>query len=696
MSQRGMKNLTIYMNKTKRGLMLAAIVCLILLTSCAAREKDTDEARERWNARVEYAYPFGWEARINAMTLEGNTLLVTANGQRGPEAALLTLDRDGEGHPVSSVTSLDLDGQADEDRYVYASAMSGGTAWLLLGRSVPEDTAADYSGEYTLMSFDAHGTAMMSCAISFGSVRMPYGLFAVDGGLYIWSLGGIYAVPADGGPVSAVFESAEDIWPVSTAGGDVYAQINTSGAGCYTLKFDFSGGRCSYERAEELNGISSFARTQTDAGLLINDGQFLSVYAPGEDGGRIDLYEALGSYSEKYKRICRIDDGSFVFSRSGSGELMFVDFEYGVDGREPLNIARLTGEELWRSNACEKIRLFNLSQDEYRVVLSEIPADEANTNRLLIECASKDAPDLVLCDGQLHSDKAFADLTPYIEDGRLYTAEDYPDGLFPSNSRNGKTYEVWGGYGILTLTAFSDTLIDGDTLRLGMCREAFETEGRWENMFTQIGSDVMTDEEAFFSFFAEHLFDPKSGEIDRELLDAVLELLPEAAKEPVSGTMLQFEVIGSMDRINGLSTAYNGRYRFFDGTNGGDNFTELFCAPGECMMVPAAGGNREGACSFIRFCLASENQLKFASSFNTMLCASPAARDIYYSRSVSAADREKLETLIRGAAVNTREFQEMSRIVFDRLRPCLDGGQETDVCIQNAERALEIYISEHE
>lgn len=188
--------------------MLAAIVCLILLTSCAAREKDTDEARERWNARVEYAYPFGWEARINAMTLEGNTLLVTANGQRGPEAALLTLDRDGEGHPVSSVTSLDLDGQADEDRYVYASAMSGGTAWLLLGRSVPEDTVADYSGEYTLMSFDAHGTAMMSCAISFGSVRMPYGLFAVDGGLYIWSLGGIYAVPADGGPVSAVFESA--------------------------------------------------------------------------------------------------------------------------------------------------------------------------------------------------------------------------------------------------------------------------------------------------------------------------------------------------------------------------------------------------------------------------------------------------------------------------------------------------------
>ena len=63
---------------------------------------------------------------------------------------------------------------------------------------------------------------------------------------------------------------------------------------------------------------------------------------------------------------------------------------------------------------------------------------------------------------------------------------------------------------------------------------------------------------------------------------------------------------------------------------------------------------------------------------------------------MSAADREKLETLIRGAAVNTREFQEMSRIVFDRLRPCLDGGQETDVCIQNAERALEIYISEHE
>lgn len=124
---------------------------------------------------------------------------------------------------------------------------------------------------------------------------------------------------------------------------------------------------------------------------------------------------------------------------------MFVDFEYGVDGREPLNIARLTGEELWRSNACEKIRLFNLSQDEYRAVLSEIPADEANTNRLLIECASKDAPDLVLCDGQLHSDKAFADLTPYIEDGRLYTAEDYPDGLFPRTQGTGKHMRCGAG-----------------------------------------------------------------------------------------------------------------------------------------------------------------------------------------------------------------------------------------------------------
>ena len=136
-------------------------------------------------------------------------------------------------------------------------------------------------------------------------------------------------------------------------------------------------------------------------------------------------------------------------------------------------------------------------------------------------------------------------------------------------------------------------------------------------------------------------------------------------------------------------------YRFFDGSDGGDNFIRLMTAYGTCFLIPETCKDPESAWGFLRTLLLPGTQLKFYEAKGFY----PSNARAFQSLLDSCADSrtgEIVNALLEKGHIRNYDAARRREILFSCLEPCLYGDYDIDLAIDDAQGRLNLYAAEQQ
>jgi len=313
---------------------------------------------------------------------------------------------------------------------------------------------------------------------------------------------------------------------------------------------------------------------------------------------------------------CRLSDKVFICTFTDREALLITGLkQVPYNERSIVNVALIGVGDF-------ELEEFNSQNTEYECKATEYSENEIN--RFLAEMSLGNVPDLVISKSNLKlSPDLYEDLFEYLDSDAELSRDSFIPNYLSALSEEGKLPQLWDQAAICTLAARQSDVGDG--------------YGLWPEDYNRLVHENPNYDAAFQSFMSKTNllewiarigvstfvdFENRSCSFDNEQFKSLLawckemgDDIVEGSNQPVydiSETVLSFEYITSLTRIESLLTIYGEPISFVGFPNGADGYSYFTISGdtyGKAMSIPKNSSNKEGAWAFIRWQLSFNHQV---------------------------------------------------------------------------------------
>ncbi len=133
-----------------------------------------------------------------------------------------------------------------------------------------------------------------------------------------------------------------------------------------------------------------------------------------------------------------------------------------------------------------------------------------------------------------------------------------------------------------------------------------------------------------------------------------------------------------------------------DGSDGGDNFTSLFCGDHSMHLIPKTCTDKENAWGFLRLILTEEWQIKDFDQRRICYPGNIHALEAVLKSYNSTQMTENVHSLIDSATLHTHNYNKIEQVFIDSVLPYVYGDMELDTVLNIAESTMRIIAAEME
>lgn len=681
---------------------LVLLLCMILgMTACGADMESADYGGTEYYTFIEEEslFPLGTSGIVEDAALSGDELYVCGNAADGARLMRIKYRQYEASFEFDAAEAIDL--TLGKNTRAIAVSADDAYIYLLAAELLPD---SDEIGAYFALVLSATGELAARIDIDFPTDDTPLGITAVDGHrFWVRGLHNLAAYTADGALIGTAEDYRADICCPIIVDGQMYVQLADYSSGELPVYLaDTETGALS--KADTLPPLErNFSKTQSsDASGVINDGDYLyRVDADGQCSVILDWYNTVHDYGAGYRAVCRLSDEAYILVPDASAELVYITVREKEDDRIPLTLA-------FYGSATEDIdgvfARYARYMPNYRLSYVNYGWDDAGLNKLLTDLSAGADIDVVICDGQINPYSAFVDLYPLIDADAELTREAFVPQILSGIEHHGQLNAIWGAFTVDTLQAMG-ILAQGDApLRLAECPQRL-ADAEYDGAIF----DCFYTKERIANYLIPALlstsYDAESGRYMLNNPDAAamvricdycpLEFSFEDAGEDISfSEVLQWKSLGGVDTVWQLDANRDSGYRYFDGSDGGDNLSMLCCSSRSCYMIPKGCTDVDAAWGFVRKLLTEQWQLKYFTDNKVGLPCNIRALDCVLSSETSSASSEQIHYMLENSPVRNYATITLADIIISSLRAYFTGASTLEVALDAAQSRVNIYFAE--
>lgn len=695
----------------KRTFISLFLVVAMLLCACGAEPNTVEQANENveyyYRADAKSVYPLGIDGSITGVAADSEHIFVCGTKNDVPALAVMGYTMGTESHSLSDADIITTLGE--EDRAINVS-YGAGKFYFLVGTS---DESAD-SETYAVRIYRPDGAEIAVTPLKADAHDAPKTILPLDdGSFWLICLHGAYHYSEEGAEIECYSSDRLDFEPALNIGGNVVFHATDYQSGKSRL-YSFYSDTCSLEPVDADYDISSpTAICQSAIGVpLINMGSSLCAADSNIGVSPVaDWSELLGATTQ-YRYVCQLDDNTFLLvprdideiyyqmqgiKHGASGELVCLTADYVPDERNTVRIAFYGSASDLLLTLKEQ---YAHSSPDYRVECLDYGSDEDGLTKLMRDVAVNDTIDIVVCDGySLDYSSGFVDLYPFIDNDSELSRDDFVPQVLAGIERNGELNAIWSTFSINTFVAFDALTENPNTLTLADCQEYLDALGYSEPLF----SDWMTNTELLECLapgILKSAYDSESNSYDLNNANTrtLLELCRNRPTEenpdnPYFSELLVYTDL-QPDYLDNLIE--NRSFRLFDGSDGGENFTSLFCGGHSMHLIPKTCADKENAWGFLHLMLTEEWQIR---DFNQRRICYPGnihALEAVLESYNSPRMTENLHGLIDSATRHTHNYNKIEQVFIESVLPYIYGDMDPDTVLDIAESKMRIIAAEQE
>ena len=677
-----------------KKLLTLMLALLMLLTPCACgtakpAESESPEETYYWRTEAVSRYPFGLDGTISAAAADGENIFLCGVMDGAPCLARMDYTLDG-GLRIGDAIVSALPGAGSP----ISLDCAAGRFLLLLGEE------ADGGTQYTVSAYLPDGTLTETYPVSIDAGDEARSILALpDGGFWLRGVHNIRRYSASGEELdSFTRERVEFCPPLLIDGEAVFQTVDTDSHRSKLNTYDAAAGKLIPVDCDiDLRAPSALCRSAAGEALVCMGGTLVSIGGDFTAARTVELYELYSTQTE-YREVLSLDENTYLLVSGkadtlppeNSGELVCLTREWAIDDRRAVNIA-------FYGRASEmlgvlKAQYMQLSPG-HRVECLDYGADAEGLARLLRDAATGEGIDLIVADGySIDTAAGFADIYPFLDADPELSRESFVPGLLPGLERNGRLSEIWSGFSIYIFVSGGALRDKPGALRLAECQAYLDSVGCTEPLF----NGWMTKTE-LLRCMTPGIFARGTAALESDGVRALLELCAARPAEVNTEDTETPELMYTDLQPDYLNRAMESGHalRLLDGSDGGDNFTNLVCDPRGCYMIPETCPDKENAWSFLRLLLMRDQQLKDFDRRRICYPSNAAALEAVLDSYTLPELGETVMGLIDGAPVYTQESAEMERIFIESMQPYLYGDSDMDTALDIARGKLEIFAAEH-
>lgn len=695
--------------KSKKSYLCYVLALIMALSTACGGEVETaspapmpenseDNSQLRQAAYEKSEYPLGLDAELVGAAASDTRVFTVGNRSTEALFAITGYELADDGTPTFEQTQrVELPNSGDYE----ATAVSADEQQVFIVMAERVEDADMGRGDYVLLVYSHDGALIKRVDVPFASDDAIHAVTALENGVCISGLHNLVLFNADGDATAAFADYSADICPPFELDGKLYMQMADYSSE-YPRLYVADMSTLSWQEASQTLPLQrNVSITDSLCGdAVINDGDSLYSLDGALNPERLfGWYKVLREYGYNYKSLCRVSDNAFLLIDGKSAGLSVITVREELDTRTPITVA-------FYGQATELFDIISIQFDnyspDYKVNCVDYGNDEQGLTRLLADLTTGAEIDLLVSDGQIDPSNLFVDLYPYIDADKELERADFVPQLVTALETDGELNVLWGSFAVCSLQAMPP-ITRGKPLLLADCARSLaqtDYDGVLFDGFytkTHLLQNLITG-------VLKRAYDEKTDAyiLDRDSVRDIISVCDTCPLEfsfdkisDVEGLrfseVLQWKEFGTTDDIIQLEENMKNAYSYFDGEAGGDNFTRLTCASGECYMIPQSCSNKPAAWGFLRTLLSPEWQLAHYADRHMGLPSNVQALAAVVESELSAEAADELNYMIENAAVMNYSTKTVSNIVTESMSQYFSGAADIDHALEVAQSKLKVY-----
>lgn len=651
------------------------------------------------SAQTDSSFPLGLNACIQGLAATENYIF--AGGVRNEAPALVRIEysRGESGTKLGESQRMELP-DCPEGTQLLNLSSAADRLYVLLG--IPDEEGKNLSCR--VLIYSGEDSPAQSLDLNWAEEEYPLSILALeDGGFLLRDTHHLRHYSAEGELIAALEQEREDFYPPLLLEGEPVIWLRDPETGRSTLNAIASDG-ASLEPLAELRDIGApraYIQSRIGRTLVSDVSGFYSINPDYSMETVFEWYPLTGDYGQNYRYICQLEENVFLTAAKDFGELKQMTLSRRMEDRP---LIRLGFCGLSKYVTEDLSLLLSQYNPEYRVEAIDCGRDEASLSKLLTELAAGDKLDILVtgCDTMAPSD-TFMDLYQFLDRDEELSREDFLPQILSGLETDGELRQIWNSFAITVPWALGPLAEGPNPLRLADCQDYLDSRGYDGILF----STPLTAED-LFEITADGLladsYNEESGEysLNRQRIRELVELCCSRPMEaPPLDTLteednsLVFRTGGAgLDGIASMEEEQQ-PYRFFDGSDGGDNCVRLMTAYGTCFMIPETCKDPESAWGFLRTLLLPGTQLKFYED-RAFYPVNVHAFETLLDSCADSRTGEVVNTLLERGHIQNYDAARRREILFRCLEPCLYGDYDIERAIDDAQGRLNLYAAEQQ
>lgn len=672
----------------KRFAILLTLLAALLLCGCGERADD-----QRWLWSSEEITPptdFGYVLTVASTENEVFAVSHTAVGR----------------YENGGITVLDTIYSADAPAMVYGASGYGDTLYLLAGEMRPQYTEngeprenPDFSGKYTVIAYRG-GTRAEAVPFQLSERDVLSGLLALsDEYMLCWTATDAWVVSlAEGGSVYPQQVSGEIVAPTTSRSGMwLWAkQGETFGFYPLTAAENALGDLVQPEDCPRL----CTATVSRNDGCLLNSGGTLSLYQPGRTTAvPLANWHDCALADATITSIVQCNDDTWLCASDFDGKIWNIQRQAISAGKQTLRIAAAIGS----LELDELVKQFNRAHRDCIAVIDYYP--ENAYDRLCTEIMAGGGPDVLdLANLSIPQNSSYlVDLYPYIDADPDIDRNMFVPTVISSLELNGRLPSLPAAFVIRTATARVADVGERTDWTIEELQE-FLTQKESDTYMLCNWMDRHYYLDWIACFSSGNFVDWESGtaHYDSEAFRRQLQFCETIedrsayrdGKEPDRLSLIEFEVVQNLVRINGIRNNYKEDFTYI-GLPGDGEYGSFFDVDQLHFAISANSDKKDLAWEFIRLALTKKNQEMICDSWQL-----PIRQDVMDARIETvvgnANDRQRFRQLLqkplRFADANNAIYQ----IIVDEGEAYFAGQRTVEEAAERIQNRVTLYLSEIE
>lgn len=686
------------------------ILLSLLLCLCACGEGTPPESPPAEAVRhsvMKSSFPMGMDGQLlGVCAVDGG---VFVGGMQDGAARLLRLDYalDDGGVNLGNAKALELP-EHEGAREFIALSRGGDKVYALFAFQVEDNK----DKTYIVSVYASNGAPESSHTLPVReNADIKSFLAAEDGTLCLRELHHLSLFSPAGESLCLISDLDNDFAPPLLIDGEFVAQVRNGMSIESTLcRVDAENAALIPIKSEDMILLSCSRCQSVDDTALINDGSELySVDKSAHLTELLNWYELSLDYGSDYRFICCLGENDLLLIPKDSYELIAMHITSTVPTRT-VRVA-FCGDDKSKINVLEN--MFRHYTTDYKVESQYYSNEAADVTRLQMELGSKNGIDLLICDSYLiDPSTGFVDLYPLLDADDELSRDDFPRWMLEGIAQHGRLNQIWGSFGIYTYRASGPLVKEPEPLKLKDCQAVLDENGVLSPLL-----DSYYTKDSVLSMFADSIFaatyDEASGsyKLDTPYVRELLEFcdsrpledpynIQDGNLDNIDSSLWYSEYVrcwplGVYGSIADKDSPYSLEpCRYFDGRNGGDNFSSLTCAPIGCYLIPKTCQDVENAWGFLRSLLTTEFQTAFYKARGTGLPSNSQAYEQIASSVCTPEMQEQLNYMISHSPVRTYDSLQLNNILVSSIQPWFNGDATLENALSNAQGRVNIFTAE--